>query len=225
MAFPTGAINDQVYTSKYGTRYKYVESSNTWVKYALPLYGSTGDQGFTGAPGLTGVQGATGVKGDTGQQGIQGDAGSTGGPGAQGTTGPAGTSPSGPQGLIGFYGSSTGVIGITFDGNESYLVPGLQASVKVPFAVTLSAWQVVTRETGYVASDIKSGSYSDWPGGLTTLNDGDTGPHVENGTKNSATGISGWSEVQVDAGNYLQFLLTGVTGVKSTTLSLDYYRT
>jgi hypothetical protein len=223
MAFPTGAINDQVYSSKFGTRYKYVSASNTWVKTGMELVGSVGYPGGAGYPGLTGPQGITGLQGDTGAWGITGLQGDTGIGDIQGITGSIGLTGLSTQGVTGYYGSATGIFGMTFDGNGSYLVPGLQMSVKVPITMTFDMWEVVAQETGYISTDVKKGSYSDWPG-LTTLNAGDTGPYVSNGIKNQDTDFTGWGSVQVSSGQYVQVLLTGVTGVKNATVSVGYHR-
>jgi len=223
MAFPTGAINDQVYTTKYGTRYKYVASSNTWLQYALPLYGSAGSQGVTGASGLTGSQGSTGVQGYTGLQSAQGIQGATGGPGVQGVTGAQGATGGSAQGLEGFYGSATGTMSFTFDGNNEYLIPWLQSSVKIPYRLGLSSWEVVTRETGFFSADVNVGTYSGWPT-TTKLNGGETGVYVQNDTKNQSASLSGWTSTDVLGADYLQLKITGVTGVRNASVSLGYYR-
>lgn len=224
MAFPTGAVNGQEYTSKFGTYYYYSETDNKWVKKGVLFYGSTGAQGPFGQPGLTGIQGATGVQGNTGTQGAQGIAGPTGGPGAQGVTGLAGViGETGESRVVGYYGSETGVLSVTFDGNETHLVPGLQVSLKVPHVLIIDSWEVVTRETGYFWSDVRTGSYASWQE-LTTLNNGVTGPYVTATIKNQKDNLSDWSQRTVPGGNYVQFLLQGITGITNLTISLGYHR-
>lgn len=223
MAFPTGPNDGQIYSLRYGSKYVYRSDRNRWVKYGLELQGETGLQGITGPQGPIGSQGATGEQGPTGIVGPQGDAGSTGVAGVTGDAGPrgaTGVSPSGPQGS---YGSATGILDATFDGNGDYLVPGLQTSVKIPYKIRLDSWEAVARETGFFWSDIKSGSYDDWPD-TETMNSGATGPHITDGIKDLATGLSDWSDLSIDAGNYVQFLIQSVTGIKNVTVSLGYYR-
>jgi len=188
------------------------------------LYGSTGPLGSTGAQGLTGVEGSTGVQGNTGVQGSTGIQGPTGGPGVQGATGSVGVGAQGSQGLAGYYGSSTGVLGVNFDGNGNYLVPGIQVSVKVPHTVVLDSWEVVSSETGYFTSMIKSGSYTDWP--TFTGMSGTTGPYLNGSSKESVSNLSGWVYTTLAEGNYLQLQTqNGTTGVKDVAVSLLYHRT
>jgi hypothetical protein len=224
MAFPTGAINDQVYTSKYGTRYKYVSASNKWLQYAAPLYGSIGEQGMTGAPGLTGTQGSIGVAGETGSQGVQGTAGATGGPGTQGATGIAGEASEGAIGIIGYYGAATGVLSFSLNAGDSYLKRYTQVTVKVPYNINLNSWEVVSKETGFFSCDVKACNYSDWPEPYT-MNLGGTGPYLNNAIKNSASSMSGWTATNVPSPNYMQaYVGSGTTGVKNITVSLNYSR-
>jgi len=221
MAFPTGAVNGEAYASKYGTRYVYDSDRKAWTQQAAPLYGTTGHQGLTGPQGTTGSQGATGALGYTGLQGPTGEQGVTGygsNDGIQGSTGLQGAT-----GLAGGYGSATGIVGMTFDANDGYLVPGLQSNVKVPWAVTLDGWQVVAQETGYITMDVNKAAYSTWPG-KTVMNSGDTGPYLNNAIKNEDTNLSGWASTSVSVGEYVQVLVTGVTGVKSATVSMMYHR-
>lgn len=223
MAFPTGAVNEQVYTSKYGTRYVYQSDTNRWVKQGVLFYGSTGYVGLTGMPGLTGIQGDTGDQGDTGVQGITGIQGATGGPAEQGATGIAGETGGSAQGIQGYYGSATGSMSFVFDGNGGYLIPGTQISIKTPYRFDLSSWEVVTRETGFFSADISAGSYSDWPV-LTKLNESDPGVYVQGGVKNHSVDLSGWTSVNVGGADYLQVQVSGVTGVMGASVSLGYYR-
>jgi len=222
MAFPTGAVNEQVYFSKYGTRYVYDSSRNAWVQRNVQLYGSAGAQGLTGPQNITGTQGATGAQGYIGAQGSTGIQGTTG-VGQQGVTGPAGVSPTVP-GSTGPYGSSTGIISMTFDGNGSYLVPGVQTSIKMPWTISLDGWQVVSQETGYASVDVAKASYDTWPV-TTTMNSGDTGPYLSRASKNEDTDLTGWAATSVSSGQYLQFLVTGVTGIGGMTVSVGYHRT
>jgi len=224
MAFPTGPNDGQTHTTKYGSRYVYRSDRNRWVKYGTELRGEAGLRGATGPQSPTGPQGPTGDQGATGIDGPQGAAGPTGGPGATGVAGPQGETGYSPAGPQGYYGSATGVLGMTFDGNGDYLAPGFQASVKVPCKMDLDSWEAVSRETGFFWSDVKSGPYSDWPG-IATMNSGATGPHITGGTKGQATDLSDWSDVSVGAGDYVQFLIQGATGIKSVTVSLGYSRT
>jgi hypothetical protein len=58
MSFPTSPTDGQVYTTAYGSRYRYYLTDDKWIKDGFTLAGVTGARGATG---VAGTQGATGV--------------------------------------------------------------------------------------------------------------------------------------------------------------------
>jgi len=69
MSFPTSPTDGQVYTTAYGSRYRYYSADDKWVKDGFTLAGVTGAAGVAGAAGVTGLRGLTGVQGFTGVDG------------------------------------------------------------------------------------------------------------------------------------------------------------
>jgi hypothetical protein len=65
MSFPIGPSDQQIFTTAFGSRYRYIAANAKWVKDGVLPLGVTGAQGFTGAPapGVTGFQGPTGIPG------------------------------------------------------------------------------------------------------------------------------------------------------------------
>lgn len=62
MPFPVSPVDGQEYQTTFGSRYKYYQTDDKWVKIGFPLYGVTGPEGLEG--GYTGVLNIT-VEGGT----------------------------------------------------------------------------------------------------------------------------------------------------------------
>jgi hypothetical protein len=221
MAFPTGAVNEQTYFSKHGTRYIYYSDTNRWVKYGLELQGETGAstqgaQGETGAVGLTGEPGITGIQGETGLQGPTG-------PTSYGETGLAGDS--GVTGALGITGQRQGVTGTLSISVEApmdgSIETGLRGVLRFEHDVNIAEWELTAEETGSVNTYVEKSSYSDWPT-TTSLSGSPTGPTLDLQIKNSGT-TADWQSSSVSADDYLLLQIASVTGISGLTLSLKYY--
>lgn len=175
------------------------------IKYSLRL---SDNQGETGAVGETGPRGDTGVQGATGLRGHQGLTG------AQGVIGVSPDAVTGQSGVTGFSGS-TGARGLAGElpavqgiftwnlGDIGGLVPtGPSSAIQLPFDTEIDSWQVVSTETGTLVTELQKSSYADWVS-MTTMNIGETGPHIINQIKNEDNTLS-WAGVTGAYGDYLR---------------------
>jgi hypothetical protein len=94
IVFPINPVDNQEYVAANGIKYKWNQSTNSWMGDIRPTSILT-----AGAMGATGVAGPAGSAGYTGSQGPQGIPGTAVAQGATGATGIAG--PQGPSGAIG----------------------------------------------------------------------------------------------------------------------------
>lgn len=203
MAFPISPVDGEIYTTVYGTRYKYFAIDDKWVKDGMipignqgytgiqgitGLLGYTGTQGYTGIQGLTGLQGLTGFQGFTGSQGYTGIQGITGtaggGTGLQGFTGIQGNT--GSQGFTGAQGY-TGIVGAT--GYQG--VTGFQGYTGI---AGVTGYQGVTGSIGLTGPQGNTGAQ-----GLTGLM-GVTGFQGFTGVQGQSVGVTGTLNVVIDGG-------------------------
>jgi hypothetical protein len=186
MAFPVSPTDGQLYTTNFGSRYKYYLADDKWIKIGLTPadQGATGYQGITGASGVNAPQGVTGLSGTTGAQGVTGLIGSTG---YQGITGLKGIT--GSQGIDGV----TGVPGTT--GLANFIqTSSFSPSVSVPELM----WNFVDESFyGFVTGVNKWVQISS--GGLKG-SQGDTGSQGVTGLIGSAGSQGATGIVGCDAG-------------------------
>jgi len=196
MAFPTSPTDGQVYTTAFGSRYKYYSADNKWVKDGT-LIGETGARGLTG-PGATGLQGETGLQGDTGPEGL--------------------------QGVTGLDYGATGALSIVLDGGGATLETGLRGDVQVPFNISLDSWRLLGDPSGTLMIQLWKDTYANYPPtSADSITGGYTGPQFTGTNKNEESTLSGWTTT-LNSGDILRVNIADVSNVTNATLALNYHK-
>lgn len=153
-----------------------------------------------------------GPQGYQGNQGLQGPIGLQGAQGLQGFQGPQGT-----QGNQGVVGATVGTIGISLQGNGAFITTGTKGYITVPYACTITGYQLVSTATGSIMIDIHKGDYASFPTN-TSIVDGST-PSLVNQIKNSDTTLTGWTTA-INTNDVLEFIVVSCNGVSNANLGL-----
>ena len=168
-----------------------------------------GPRGPAGPPGPAGADGPMGVTGQTGAQGIQG---------VKGDTGPQGIiGPQGPMGLTGPPGSTAGALGMTIDGGGAAITAGIKGYLSVPFACTITGWDIAADQAGSISIDVIRKA-----GAIPAAGDKISGssPIALSAAQLAQNGsIAGWTG-SIAAGDVVAFNVTSVTTVTRVTAEL-----
>lgn len=110
-----------------------------------------------------------------------------------------------------------GSMAVTLDGQGSVLTTGEYGRVYVPYAGTITSWQIDTAP-GVSAGSLVVDLYRS---GSTIIGAGNK-PTLSSATTNSAA-VSGWTSVAITAGDNFTFYISSVTGI--TAASVVFYIT
>jgi hypothetical protein len=152
----------------------------------------------------------TGVTGGTGGTGAAGGTGGTGGVGATGPTGP----------------SATGEIGITIDGQGGTISTGVKGFITVPFACTITGWDIFADVSGSVVVDVWKDVYANFPPVLGDSIAGSEKPTLASQQNNQDTNLTTWGAgTTVTAGDVIAFNVDSATTVTRVTVLLKVTKT
>jgi hypothetical protein len=94
----------------------------------------------------------------------------------------------------------------------------------VPFACTITGWELVADATGSVVIDIWSDSFANYPPAVGDTITGSAKPTISSANKASSTTLTGWTTA-LPAGHYLEVNVDSVTTITNVTLTLTVTRT
>jgi hypothetical protein len=94
----------------------------------------------------------------------------------------------------------------------------------VPFACTITGWELVADATGSVVIDIWSDSFANYPPAVGDTITGSAKPTISSSNKASSTTLTGWTTA-LPAGHYLEVNVDSVTTITNVTLTLIVTRT
>lgn len=212
MAFPISPTDGQIYTTAFGSRYRYYAADDKWVKDGFVVQGN---QGETGAQGETGFPGATGIQGPQGSQGETGFQGETGGQGGQGETG--------LQGETGISAGQIESINFIIDGGGQAIETGLKGYIRIYQESTIEQADLLGGETGAIQVDIWKTDYNNYP---PTDSDSITASAPLSFTgaiKSTDSTLTGWTKT-INAGDILGYNVDIETNITRVTVALKLSR-
>ena len=114
---------------------------------------------------------------------------------------------------------------VLLDGGGAVIATGHTVYVKVPFACTVTGWEIVADASGSIVCPISRAPTST-PATFTEIS-GSSDPTLSSAQTNKDTSIGGdWSDVTLDAGDWLRFAVTGTPAtVELVAVALDLERT
>jgi hypothetical protein len=145
-----------------------------------------------------------------------GDLGDVGPTGATGSTGPTG--PTGATTNV------TSSIMLIIDGGGSAITTGIKGDIEVPFACTITAWEVLADQSGSIVIDVWKDTYANFPPTVGDTITGTEKPTLSSAAKNQDTNLTSWT-TSVSANDILRFNVDSATTVTRVTLSLTVTRT
>lgn len=117
-----------------------------------------------------------------------------------------------------------GGFGITIDGGGSAITTGVKGYVRVPYAMTITEWELVADQSGSIVIDVWKDTYANYPPTVADTIAGTEKPTLSSATKNQDTSLSSWT-TSVAAGDYIGFNVDSATTVTRVHLAIKGTRT
>jgi len=112
-------------------------------------------------------------------------------------------------------------IGISLDGGGEVITTGIKGFVEIPYDCILTKWTLLADQTGSIKIDIWKDTYANYPptdaDSITNGNE----PEIVNSNKAQETNLSGWSTVNISAGDILVFNVDSCSSITRATLILS----
>jgi len=112
-------------------------------------------------------------------------------------------------------------LGITIDGGTSTPTTGSKGYLRVPFACTITYWQLLADQSGSAQITVKKGTYAAFPTTASIV--ASAPPNLSSAQKNQSSTLTGWTTA-ITAGDILEFNLDSVTTCQRLTLQLQVTR-
>ena len=113
---------------------------------------------------------------------------------------------------------------IIIDGGGATITTGVKGDIEVPFACTITAWELLADQSGSIVVDVWKDTYANFPPTVADTITGSEKPTLSSATKNQDTNLTTWT-TSVSAGDILRFNVDSATTVTRVTLSLTVTRT
>ena len=152
------------------------------------------------------TSGSVGPTGPTGDTGPTGPTGLTGPTGATGDTGPTGP------------GSASGSFGITIDGAGSVITTGVKGYLTIPYAGTITGWQIIANATGSCVVDVWKTASGAVPTVANTIT-GTEKPTLTSQQINTDLALTSWTTT-VAQNDVVAFNVDSATTVSRVNLSI-----
>ena len=94
-------------------------------------------------------------------------------------------------------------LGVSFTNNSIVLSAYTKASVRVPFACTITEWDVLSVNSGTFVADVKKATYANYPT-LASIAGTDKPTILGNAYKGTSTALTGWTTA-IASGDVLRF--------------------
>ena len=105
------------------------------------------------------------------------------------------------------------------DGGGSAIATGVKGYIEVPFAMTITGWTLVAKESGSIVIDVWKDTYANFPPTVADTIAGTEKPTLSSAQKNQDTSLSTWTTA-VAAGDVLGFDVSSATTVTQVTLTI-----
>lgn len=117
-------------------------------------------------------------------------------------------------------GGGKGVLGITIDGGTTVISVGQKGYISVPYAGTITGWDIVADQTGSVSMDVAKRAAA-VPNTTTDTISGASPIALSSGQLTQGGPVAGWSTVAVAAGDVIGFNVTAAAQLHRVTAQLS----
>lgn len=108
--------------------------------------------------------------------------------------------------------------GITIDGGGSVITTGIKGYINIPFAMTVTRWDLFSDQTGDIVIDVWKDTIANFP--PTTSIAGSEKPALSGATNNSDTSLSTWT-TGIAANDVIGFNVDSAADVTRVTLTIQ----
>lgn len=115
--------------------------------------------------------------------------------------------------------ASARAVGVTIDGAGSAISTGVKGYIVVPFAGTITRWDLVADQVGSIVLDVWKDTYANYPPTVADTIAGTEKPTLSSAIKNQDTTLSTWT-TSVAAGDVIAFNVDSASTVTKVTLTL-----
>lgn len=109
--------------------------------------------------------------------------------------------------------------GLSLDAGTGIVVSGLKGAFQLSAGMRISGWNIAAYQTGILQVDINRSTLATFPAFASIITGGANYPYISGTLTGSSVNLSGWSGVLL-AGDYLEFLVRGCTGVSKFTINI-----
>lgn len=174
---------------------------------------------ITGATNFTGGLSATTISATT-YQNLPTDVTVTGGTYNQSTQTATFTNNTGGTFNISGFTTNKGSFGITIDGGGSAITTGVKGYITIPYAGTITGWDIFADTSGSIVVDVWKDTYANFPPTVADTIAGTEKPTLTSATKNQDTNLTTWT-TSVTANDVIAFNVDSVSTV--TRINLIIY--
>ena len=115
-------------------------------------------------------------------------------------------------------------ITVNINGGGAAITTGLKGFLRVPYAATITAAELIGDQTGSIVVDVWKDSYANFPPTDADSITASAPPTLSSAVKSTDATLTGWT-TSLAAGDYLAFNVDSITTVEQVTLSLAITRT
>jgi len=132
------------------------------------------------------------------------------------------TGGSNPVTAVAIEGGLKGNITFTIDGGGSAITTGDKTWIRIPFACTLTGWELTADQSGDIKIDVWRDTYTNFPPtDADSLTNGHE-PEISAAQKAQDLDISDWTSVSILAGDYIRISVDSVATITRAVLILNY---
>lgn len=113
----------------------------------------------------------------------------------------------------------TTAVSFLIDGGGAVIAPGTKGVVTVPFAGTITEWQVLADQSGLIQIDIWKDALANYPPTVADTITGTDVPRITAGQKGGSTALTGWTKT-VSYGDILRYNVDSATTIQRVTVTL-----
>lgn len=114
--------------------------------------------------------------------------------------------------------------GITIDGGGAAITTGVKGYVSVPYACTITGWDIFADQVGSIVVDVWKDTYVNYPPTVADTIAGTEKPTLTAAQKNQDTSLSTWTTA-VSAGDVIGFSVDSAATVQRVTVIIRASRT
>jgi hypothetical protein len=193
-----------------------VNVSATYWEYPVTLVTSTHSFGNNNQilVAVVAPSGTSGTSGVNGTSGVSGTSGMNGATGANGTSGSSGSS-----GISGGGGSSAASFGLSLNGAGGQISTGVKGYVTIPYAGTITGWQLVGTPSGSMVVDVWKDTFANFPPTVADTITGSEKPTLSSSTAAEDLALSTWT-TGVATGDIMAFNVDSSSTLTNATLTI-----